>query len=216
MQQTLRNLDKAYQTFFNRLKQGSKPGFPRFKSFKRFKSFTSIIEDGCSIKEDKLYIQGIGNLKINKHRELLKDGKPKQVVVKNILDKWYAIFQIEIPKISYINNSNLITGIDLGIDTFATLSDDTKIENPRYYRTSEKKMKRLNRNVSRKKRYSKRWKKAITLLAKHHNHVANQRLDFHHKLSRQLSIKYKTIAIEDLNINNMHDRYLNKSIHDVG
>jgi len=109
------------------------------------------------------------------------------------------------------------TGIDLGIEAFATLSDGTRIFNPGWYRKAERALKTAQRRVSRRKKGSNRRHKAITLLAKAHQKVRRQRADFHHKTALQLVRENDTIYHEDLQTANMvKNRHLAKSIQDAG
>jgi putative transposase len=109
------------------------------------------------------------------------------------------------------------TGIDLGIEAFATLSDGTRIFNPGWYRKAEGALKTTQRRVSRRKKGSNRRHKASTLLAKAHQKVRRQRTDFHHKTALQLVRENDTIYHEDLQTANMvRNHHLAKSIHDAG
>ena len=91
-------------------------------------------------------------------------------------------------------------GIDLGLDSFAVDSDGAVIENPRFYEHSLGRIKKIQRSLARKQRFSKNWKKAKGKLEKVYDHVTNQKNDFLHKLSRQYVDTYATICVEDLNI----------------
>jgi len=215
-QQTARKLDKAYSSFFKRVKSGQVAGFPRFKTSKRFNSFASLIGDGSGVKLNKLYIKGVGSIKVKWHRQLPDEAKLKQVVVKREADKWYATFQFEIPDIETTRTDDNKTGLDLGLESFAVLSNGEQISNNRFFVNAEKKLKRLNRSLSRKKRGSRNWHQAAKHLSRFHSHIANKRHDFLHKISRELANKYSFISIEDLNIKNMKNKYLNKSIGDAG
>jgi putative transposase len=109
------------------------------------------------------------------------------------------------------------TGIDLGLESFATLADGTMIHNPRCYRTAEAYLRRCQRRVARRKQGSHRRKKAVKLLAKAHQTVQRQRQDFHHKAALALVRQYDTIYHEDLRVANMvKNPHLAKSIGDAG
>jgi putative transposase len=109
------------------------------------------------------------------------------------------------------------TGIDLGIEAFATLSDGTRIFHPGWYRKAERALTTAQRRVSRRKKGSDRRHKAITLLAKAHQKMRRQRTDFHHKTALQLVRENDTIYPEDLQTANMlKNRHLAKSISDAG
>jgi putative transposase len=109
------------------------------------------------------------------------------------------------------------TGIDLGLESFATLADSTMIHNPRCYRKAERRLKTAQRKVSRRKKGSNRRRKAVKLLAKAHHKVKRQRLDFQHKTALKLVQQYDTIYHEDLQVANMvKNHHLAKSIQDAG
>ena len=109
------------------------------------------------------------------------------------------------------------TGVDLGLESFATLADGTKIHNPRRYRQAERRLKTAQRRVSRRKKGSNRRKKAVRLLAKAHQHVKRQRQDFPHKTALRPGAPYDTIYHEDLQVANMlKNHHLAKSIRDAG
>lgn len=129
--------------------------------------------------------------------------------------KWYACFSVEREPKSLPANPESI-GVDVGLLAFATLSDGTEIENPRYYREARAKLRRAQRKVARRKKGSRRRRKAVLLLQKAHAHVRNQRADFHHKVSRRLVDNYGLIAVEDLNVQGLAAGMLAKSVRDAG
>ena len=109
-----------------------------------------------------------------------------------------------------------MVGLDVGLLSFATLSDGTTLDNPRHYRKAQAKLRRAQRRVACRKRGShNRWK-AVVLLQKAHAHGQNQRADFHHKMTRTLLNTYGVIAVEDLNIKGLASGMLAKSVHDAG
>ncbi len=109
------------------------------------------------------------------------------------------------------------TGIDLGIESFATLADGTIIHNPRCYRRAERRLKTAQRRVSRRKKGSNRRRKAVRLLAKAHQTVKRQRADFQHKTALQLIRVHDVIYFEDLQTANLvKNHHLAKSISDAG
>jgi len=107
-------------------------------------------------------------------------------------------------------------GLDVGLTAFATLSDGTEIENPRWYREAQKKLRRAQRKIARRKKGSHRRRKAIQFLQRLHAYLRNQRADFHHNLSRQLVNNNGLIAIEDLNVRGLARSMLAKSVNDAG
>ena len=211
-QNTLRQLDKAFQAFFRRIKSGDTPGFPRFKGKDRFNSITfPTYGDGIKLKNGKLYIQNVGYIRINLHRNL--EGKIKTVTIKRQNDRFYASFSCdEVPQ-NILSTSTKEIGIDVGIKSFAVMSDGQVIDNPKYLKQSESKLKEIQRQQSKKR--SKNLKKKLARL---HEKVSNQRKDFQHKLSRKIINEFGYIYVEKLKPKEMvknNFKVLNKYINDA-
>lgn len=215
-QQVLRRLSKAFDAMFARIKRGEKAGYPRFKSAKRFNSAPFRFGDGATLKDSRLRVTGVGAIKVKWHREIPNGASIKTVVIKRDGDKWYACFQIELPDVVPPTHDGPAVGIDLGLSALVTLSTGEKVTPPQYFRKAQKKLRRQQRRVSRRKKFSRGWRKAQRLVAKTHTHIANQRKDFAHKLSHRLANEFSLIAFEDLNIDGMARSMLAKSIHDAG
>ena len=215
-QDVLRRVDNAYHAFFRRVKAGQKPGYPRFKSVTRFHSYTfPKYGNGCKLGENKrLYIQGVGELKVKLHREVV--GCIKTVTLKKSCGKWDVCFSVEAETPTPLPATGAVTGIDVGLASFAVLSDGTTIKNPRYYEAAQAKLRRVQRTVCRRKKASNRRRKAVQQLRRVHQHIKNQRRDFHHQVSRILINQYDLIACEKLNIKGLTRGMLAKSICDVG
>ena len=213
LQDVLTRLDKAFQGFFRRVKAGEKPGYPRFKGKNRYDSFT-FPQSGFVIENGRLNLSKIGLLKIKLHRPI--EGKIKTLTIRRKNGKWYACFVVEYEP-QPLPKTGKQVGIDVGIESFATLSDGTQIPNPQFFRQGERKLKILNRIVAKRKKGSKRRKQAVKILAKTYEHTANQRKDFHHKTARKIVNEFDTIKVENLNIVGMvKNHHLAKSISDVG
>ncbi len=211
--EVLIKLDNTFKAFRDRIKRGQKPGFPRFKPASRYNTLTyQQYGNGCKIRGNKFYLQGIGEVCAKFHRPVVGGIKMLQITRRN--NKFYASFACytEISPLPKTNNS---LGIDMGLESFAVTSEGEFIENPRYYRTAQRKLRVLNRSVSRKHKGSVSRKKAVHLLAKQHEKIANQRADFAHKLSRKIINENDIICIEDLNIQGLAGGMLAKSINDV-
>ena len=203
LQDVLRRADKAFQAFFARCKRGATPGFPRFKGRNQFDSFT-YPQGGYSLTHDnRVCLSKIGSIKVKLHREL--QGTIKTCTIKREGDCWYVVFACEVEHES-LEICDEAVGIDLGLLHFATLSDGSTIENPRYYRKAEKKLEHLQQALARKKRGSHRRKKAVKQVAKAHRKVANKRKDFLHKASHTLVNTYGLIVFEELQPANMSKR----------
>jgi putative transposase len=234
LQDVLRRLDKAFDGFFNRVKKGRKPGYPRFRSSSRYDSFTYPDSAGWKLDGRTLHLSKIGIAKIKLHCEV--QGKIKTVTMKREGEHWYVVFSCEVEKQQPLPVSYEDVGIDLGVTHLATLSNGDMIEHPRHYRRAEKKLAALQQACDRKKRGSHRRKKAGKEVGKAHRTIANQRRDFHHKEARKLVNRYQVIIFEDIQTANIvrkpkpkkdeQGTYLpncaaakgglNKSIHDAG
>jgi putative transposase len=142
---------------------------------------------------------------------------PKTVTISKEADGWYVSFScVDVP-VQPLAPTGQETGIDLGIEAFATLSDGTRIFNPGWYRKAERALKTAQRRVSRRKKGSNRRRKAVNLLAKAHQKVRRQRCHFHHKAALQLVQTNDVIYHEDLQTTNMvRNHHLAKSIADAG
>ena len=214
-QDVLRRVDKAFQAFFRRVKAGEKPGYPRFRSVTRFDSITfPSYGDGCKLLDTgKLRLQGVGEVKLKLHRQI--EGNIKTVTIKREAGMWYVVFSVEC-EAKPLPASTEATGVDVGLAAFATLSDGTEIENPRYFKNAQAKLRRAQRKVARRKRGGKNRKKAVRELQRAHAHVRNQREDFAHKVSRNLVMLFGLIVIENLNIKGLAGGMLAKSVSDAG
>jgi putative transposase len=224
LQDVLARLDKTYQAFFRRVqpgaKRGEKAGFPRFKGKNRFHSFT-FKEYGNGARLDGgtdngfLVLSKIGRVGIRWSRPI--EGTPKTVTISKEADGWYVAISCADVPVKPLPETGQETGIDMGLESFATLADGTPIHNPRYYRKAEAYLRRCQRRVARRTKGSNRRCKAVALLAKAHQHIANQRRDFHHREAAKLVKAYDRIAYEDLQTANMlKNHHLAKSISDAG
>jgi putative transposase len=216
LQDVLARLDKTYQAFFRRLERGEKAGFPRFKGQNRYHSFTfKEYGNGAKLDNGRLVISKIGRVAVHWSRPL--EGAPKTVTLTKEADGWYvSVSCAEVP-IDPLPPTAQETGIDLGLESFATLADGTMIHNPRCYRQAEAYLRRCARRAARRKQGSHRRKKAVKLLAKAYQTVKRQRADFHHKAAFQLVRQYDAIYYEDLRVRNMvRNHHLAKSIADAG
>ena len=191
-----------------------KSGLPRFRKYGRYKSIT-YPQSGFKVKGKKLHLSKIGDIRIRQHRELR--GQVKTLTVKRMPSgKWYACFSC-IVETQPRDKPFKDVGIDVGLNSYAVLSDGIRIENPRFYRRSEKRLAHLQRDVSQKVRGSRNWVKAKTRVARLHAKTWNRRTDFLHKASRKIADKYETVYVEDLKIRNMVINHrLAKSISDAG
>lgn len=218
-QEVLFRVDRAFAAFFRRVKNGETPGYPRFKGRGRYKSLTYTQfgkGKGASFQDGKLKLSKIGLVKIKLHREI--PGIIKTVIIKrDAAGKWWAVFAVEIELSRQQTHTGPAVGLDVGLEKFAALSDGSIIENPRHLRKTEERLKRAQRELSRKEKGSRNRERVRRKLAKLHAKVRNQRMDFLHKQSRKLVNTYSLIAVEELNIKGMvNNHHLAKSISDAG
>jgi putative transposase len=215
LQDVIARLDKAYQGFFSRVKRGETPGFPRFKSKHRYNSFT-LSQAGYQLEPGKLTIRNVGVFKFKEHRPIL--GIIKTITIHlSSTGKWFICFSCDnVPPKTYPKTGKTI-GIDVGLESFLTDSDGNKVDNPRWQRKALKALRRKQRRLSRRKKGSRRRNKARHQVALAHETIANQRLDFLHKLTTDLVKRFDTIYVENLNIQNMvKNHHLALSINDAG
>ncbi|TVX96934.1 IS200/IS605 family element RNA-guided endonuclease TnpB [Paenibacillus cremeus] len=207
------NLEKAYKNFF----RDKSVGFPRFKSKKTNDfSFTTnnqngtIAIDGGYIKIPKLK----SRIRIKLHRQF--DGLIKSCTISRMTSgKYFASVLVE-TDIQPMPKLDSRIGIDLGLKTFAVTSEGKEIENPKYLRKSEKRLAKLQRDLSRKQKGSRNRHKARLKIAKMHEKISNQRKDFLHKESSKMIIENQVIVMEDLRVKNMmRNHKLAKAISEV-
>ena len=208
----LDRLDKAYQGFFRRLKQG-KAGFPRFKSINRYDSFT-FRKSGWKLIEKCLYIKKIGRLKLFLSRPI--EGNIKTIIIcRTNTGKWFACFSCDdVPQRMFPETDKEI-GLDVGIKSFLVDSDGLKINNPLFLKKSLKELQVKQRRLSRRIKGSNRRKGAKLQVAKTYERITNQRKDFLNKTANHYIQNNKRIFVEDLKIDNMiRNRHLARSIAD--
>jgi len=216
LQVAVADLDKAFQAFFRRVKNGETPGYPRFKGMDRFDSF-GFKEYGNGFKVDgrRLKLSGIGRVVVRWHRPI--EGEIKTLRITRKTGKWYASLACEIEDKPAIPATGRVVGIDVGINSLIATSGGELVENPKWYWEGQAKLRVLQRIVARRKIGGSNRRKAVHALQVHHEYIANQRKDFLNKLAYRLVLNYDLIAIEDLRIRNMVKNHnLSKSILDGG
>ena len=207
------NLQAAYNNFFKR----PEVGFPKFKSKKNHNYSYTTNNQGGNIRISDKYIKlpKIGLVRVKKHRDF--DGLIKSVTVsQNSSGKYYVSVLVDCKEKEKLPKSENKIGIDLGIKEFAITSDGEMIENHKYLRKSEKRLRKLQKDLSRCKKGSKNRERCRVKVAKQYEKVANQRKDFLHKLSKRLINENQVICLEDLKVKNMMGNHkLAKSIADA-
>ncbi|MFJ7945022.1 RNA-guided endonuclease InsQ/TnpB family protein [Streptomyces sp. NPDC096354] len=218
LQQSLRDLDTAYQHYFDGLK-GKRPrmGAPRFKSRKDNRQavrFTANARWKITTGGD-LSLPKIGDVRVKWSRTL--PSTPSTVtVVKDAAGRYFASFVVQTGPEERLPEVAGQVGIDLGLSHFAILSDGTKIDAPRFLRRAEKKLKREQRRLARKAKGSNNRTKARIKVARTHIRVADARREFHHQLSTRIIRENQAVAVEDLAVKGLARTRLAKSVHDAG
>lgn len=205
------HVQRAYKNMFE-----SNFGKPKFKSKNARQAYTTNNQKGSvRLEGNKIKLPKIGYVKVKLHREILGNIKSCTISM-NKSGKYYISILTDYEFMHKEKNKNAI-GIDLGIKEFATLSNGEKINNPNLYKNNEKKIKKLQRTLSRRVKGSKNRNKAKIILAKLHEKIANRRNDFLQKLSTKLINENQVICLEDLQVSNMVKNHkLAKSIQDSG
>lgn len=216
-QNALRDLDTAYQNFFRRVKQGQKPGFPKFKKKTNNQSYrtTNPNKFPLPVKDRKVRLPKIGWVRFKQDREIL--GRWLSMTVsKTSSGKYFiSINCCDVPYQEHETTGSLV-GIDLGIKDFAITSNGEKFENLKFLKKSEERLKLLQRRLSKKQKGSKNRDKARVKLAIRHEKIANQRTDFLQKLSTNLVKNHDLIVLESLKVKAMvRNHNLAKSIGDA-
>ncbi len=217
LQSSIRDLDTAYQNFFRRVKGGEKPGFPHFKSKKNNrKSYkTKKVGENIAVLDKHIKLPKLGLIKCKVSKQI--EGRILNATVsQNPSGKYFVSVCCTDVEVEPLPSTGAVVGVDLGLHDFAITSDGIKHPNHKHLRKSEKKLAKLQRQLSRKTNGSNRRNKARIKVARLHEKVANQRTDTLHKLSTQLIKEYDLICIENLAPKNMVKNHkMAKSISDA-
>ena len=235
LQQSIQDLGQAFSNFFNSVKgirKGKKVRLPRFKKLSSNQSARFRI-GGFKVGQHNVYLAKIGKLKI-KWSRLLPSSPSSVTVIKDSADRYFLSFVVEINP-TLLTNNNQSVGIDLGIADFAILSTGEKVKSPKPLKKRFKRLRKLQRSLSRKQKgafrtaacdldlksksvgASNRREVAKKKVAKLHAKIKNIRTDFLHKLSTKIIRENQTIALEDLAVSNLvKNRKLSRAISDLG
>ncbi|AGJ61877.1 RNA-guided endonuclease InsQ/TnpB family protein [Saccharolobus islandicus] len=178
-------------------KKGKKVGKLRYKKIMKTINYN---QSGFKVEGDKLILSKIGEIRVLFHRPL--EGEVKGVIIKKSVTGWYAIFQVEVEK-KPLEKTGKVIGIDLGVEKLVTTSDGVVIENPKVFDKVERRIKILQKSLSRKKKGSRNYEKVRKKLAKLHEHVKNLMSDYIHKVTSWLVEQYDEIYVEDLDVKEM-------------
>jgi putative transposase len=210
-QNVSRRLARSFTLFFAKLKKGQRAKPPRFKKETESLTYPDGYGNGFNITGNKLWVSKIGNIPIVLHRPF--GGNIKTLTVKrNRAGQWYAFLSSDITE-RFEREESKEAGIDVGIERYATFSDGTVIENPRFLFKHQKRIKRCQRDVGRKKKGSKNRQKARHRLAVAWQHYDDAKKDFLHKQTTSITSHYQTIAVEDLDIKKMLENDRPRGLH---
>lgn len=217
LQNAVKDLDAAYRNFFRRCKSGGVPGFPKFKSKRNHKqSYQTTQSNGTIAVGDKaIKLPKLGWIQCRVSKQV--EGRILNATVsQNPSGKYFVSVCCTDVDIKPSEPTGAVVGVDLGLKDFAITSDGIAHPNHKYLTKSQKKLSRLQRQLSRKARGSANWKRQRVMVARCHERVVNQRQDALHKLSTKLVRDYDVICIEGLASKNMVKNHkLAKSISDA-
>lgn len=215
----LMRLDRAFQAFFRRCRNGEKPGYPRYRSQRRYDSLSwsfSGNAGGIAIRDHRLYMQGVGCVKLKWDRPLPVGAQLKTATVLRRERHWEVC-------LSFLARAPVATlsdlpevGLDVGIASFAALSTGELLQGPRAYRGGRRQLRVAQRRVARRKRRSNRRRKVAAIVRRQHERIANRRRDHAHKATRDLVSRFGTLYVEDLAIKGMAAGMLARVVHDQG
>lgn len=212
LQQSLRNLDKAYKNFF---RNPGKVGFPKFKSkCNRRQTYRTNVFSVVNDKQVKLPKLGLVKARISRPIE----GRVLSVTVKQVPSGKYfvTVCCTDVPEPKASKSTVCMLGVDAGVHDIATCSDGERLPNPKYLAKSEAKLKREQRRLSRKVKGSTNRDKQRVKVARAHEKISNQRKDVLHKFTTNVVYKSQGIAVEDLNVKGMmRNHHLAKAIGDA-
>ena len=213
LQDVAHRVHLAFDAFFDRVKKGETPGFPRVKGAGQYDSITYTQGKNFKVGGSTIEFPKLGKVKAKLHRRPW--GEVKNCTIRRINGKWFASLCQEV-EAEHLPPSNEAIGIDVGLKTFAALSNGEFIENPRFFRKDEKSLAKAQRKLSKQKRGSRERKKARKVVSRIHERIRNRRHDFCHQNARRLVNRFGIIAVEKLNVKNMLGNHcLAKSISDA-
>jgi putative transposase len=215
LQNVVARVDTAFQNFFRRVKRGEKPGYPRFQGRDRYDSFVFPDRAGWKLEGRRLVIKNVGTFKLFLSREVL--GDIKTVTIRHTsTGKWFVSFSCDNVPEKILESCQKEIGIDVGLKVFLADSDGNFVENPHFFRESERELRVKQRKLSRAKYGSSRRKNTKLQVSKVHEKITNQRKDFINKIVLKYVQENGTIYIEDLQVKNMiKNKHLSKSIADA-
>lgn len=219
LQQALADLNAAYRNYFasrNGERKGPQVAPPRFRSRKDARQAVRFTRNARFkvLANGRLRLPKIGDIPVRWSRELPSD--PSSVtVIRDAAGRYFASFVVDVSP-SPLPQADAECGIDLGLGHFAVLDDGKKVDSPRFMRRAEKKLRKLQKELSRKQEGSRNREKARVRVARAHAGVADARREFHHQLSTKIIRDNQAVYVEDLAVKGMSRTRLAKSVHDAG
>lgn len=196
LQQSLKDLERGYKNFFQK-----RAAFPRFKKHGQNDAFR--YPQGVKLDQlnNRIWLPKLGWIRYRNSREVI--GEVKNVTVSQSCGKWYVSIQTEYEVAEPVHNAESMVGLDAGITKLATLSDGTIYQPVNSFKSGQRKLAMLQRQLSRKVKFSGNWQKQKRKIQRHHSHIANIRRDYLHKVTNEISKNHAMIVIEDLKVSNM-------------
>ncbi|WP_067486877.1 RNA-guided endonuclease InsQ/TnpB family protein [Actinomadura hibisca] len=216
--QALADLHVAYRNFFASLageRKGPEIAAPRFRSRKDVRQSVRLTRNGFRVRPGgRLRVAKVGEIKVRWSRPL--PSEPSSVtVVRDAAGRYFASFVVEVED-EPLPAGGREVGVDLGLADFAVLSDGTKISNPRWLRSRERKLKRAQQALSRTQKGSRNRGKAARRVAKAHARAADARREFHHQLSSWLVRDNQAVYVETLSVKGLARTRQARGVHDAG
>ena len=218
LQEMVKRVDLAFQRFIKGDANGKRSGRPRFKKQGRYRTFTYPQMKSDCIQGNWINLPKLGLVKLIQHRPIPDGFSIKNAKVTRKADGWYVGLMLEckeVPVLSASPDLSKSVGIDVGLKDFLATSDGEYIPIPQFFRKSERKLVKLQRQLARQAKGSHRWRKQADRVAKLHLHITRQRKDFFSKTWDWLFSKYDVVAHEKLNIKGLACTRLAKSILDA-
>lgn len=196
LQQSLKDLEQAYKNFFRK-----RAAFPRFK--KRGQNDAFRYPQGVKLDQEnsRIFLPKLGWMRYRNSRQVT--GVVKNVTVSQSCGKWYISIQTESEVSTPVHSSASMIGLDAGVAKLATLSDGTVFKPVNSFQKNQKTLARLQRQLSRKVKFSNNWQKQKRKIQRLHSCIANIRRDYLHKVTTTVSKNHAMIVIEDLKVSNM-------------
>jgi putative transposase len=219
LQQALADLNTAYRNFFDSVsgkRQGRPVAPPRFRSKKDARQSIRFTRNArfAVTPAGRLRLPKIGDVPVRWSRELPSEPSSVTVTV-DAAGRYHASFVVEVPAQPLLATGREV-GIDLGLSTFAALSDGRKLDNPRFARRAERKLARAQRALARKRKGSKNRGKARARVARCHTKVRDTRRDWLHQQSTRIIRDNQAVYVEDLAVAGLARTRLARSVHDAG